>query len=150
MVFLINLVGGMISSFISIAVFLITSYAFYKVAKIRMLPNPWICFIPFFSLYMNGMIIDSLKYNHYKINRYICDIPMSYALPILAIARNILAISAITDIVSLVLALAEILLYYFVFSLYAEPKAKIPFTVLSIIPFVGPLLMLYVLKDRRY
>lgn len=148
MVFLMNLAGGMIASFISIAVFLVTSYAFFKLACVRMLPNAWLCFIPFFSLYMNGMIMDSLKYNHYKINQYISDIPLAYALPALALAQNFLAVSFITSIISLILALAEILLYYFVFSLYAEPKSKILFTVLSIIPFVGPLLILYVLRDR--
>ena len=88
MVFLMNLAGGMISSLISVAVFLITGYAFYKLASVRMLPNAWLCFIPFFSLYMNGMIIDSLKYNHYKINQYISDIPLAYALPALAIAQR--------------------------------------------------------------
>lgn len=151
MLFLMNLAGGMISSLISVAVFLITGYAFYKLASVRMLPNAWLCFIPIFSLYMNGMIIDSLKYNHYKINRYICDIPMSYALPILALARNFLAVSFVTDLIGLVLVLADVLLYYFVFSLYAEPKSKVLFTVLSVlIPFVGPLLILYVLKDKRY
>ena len=53
-------------------------------------------------------------------------------------------------LINLVLWAAEILMAYFVFHLYAEPKQTIPFTVLSIIPVVGPVLMLYVLKDRRY
>ena len=53
-------------------------------------------------------------------------------------------------VVEFALWAAELMVYYFVFSLYGEPKMVLPFTALSIIPVVGPCLVLYVLKDRRY
>ena len=55
-----------------------------------------------------------------------------------------------TMVVEFALWAAELMVYYFVFSLYGEPKMVLPFTALSIIPVVGPCLVLYVLKDRRY
>ena len=104
---------------------------------------------------MNGMIIDSMKYNHYKINRYISDIPMAYALPILSLATNVVHVIPLFGglaglVIGVILWASEILMYYFLFHLYAEPKQCIPFTLLSLIPLVGPILILYVLKDRRY
>lgn len=155
MFYLLGAIGGMVASILSLAVYLVSSYAIFKICKIRFIPNAWLAFIPIFSLYMVGQIIDSMKYNHYKINHYISDIPMAYALPIAALATNVLPMIPLLGgfavwLINLVLWAAEILMAYFVFHLYAEPKQTIPFTVLSIIPVVGPVLMLYVLKDRRY
>ncbi len=155
MFYLLNAVGGLISSILSLAVYLISSYAIFKLCKIRFLPNAWLAFIPIFNLYMVGQIIDSMKYNHYKINSYISDVPMAYALPIAALATNLLPMIPLLGgiavwIVNVALWAAEILMAYFVFHLYAEPKQTIPFTVLYVIPVLGPLLILYVLKDRRY
>ncbi|MBQ8599584.1 MAG: hypothetical protein IJ411_05660 [Oscillospiraceae bacterium] len=155
MITIANLTGSILSAALTLAVYLVSSYAFYKVAKIRMLPNAWLAFIPIFGLYITGMIGDSLKYNHYKINHYISDIPLAYALPILSLATNVLGVVPLVgglavSLVSLLLWAAEIMVYYFIFSLYGEPKNCVLFTALSIIPVVGPLLVLYVLKDRRY
>lgn len=155
MFYLLNAIGGLVSSVLSLVVYLISSYAIYKVYKIRFIPNAWLAFIPIFNLYMVGRIIDSMKYNHYKISHYISDIPMAYALPIAALATNLLPMipllgSIAVWVINVALWAAEILMYYFLFSLYAEPKQTIPFTALSVIPVVGPVLILYVLKDRRY
>lgn len=144
----------LIANLINLALFLINGYAFYKVARVRMLPNAWLAFIPIFGLYITGLIGDSMKYNHYKINRYISDIPLAYALPLAALATNLLQFIPILGgiavlVINLALWLAEIMVYYFVFSLYGEPKNVYLFTALSIIPIVGPVLMLYCLKDRR-
>ncbi len=147
--------SSLINTLISLAVYLLSSYAIFKVAKIRFIPNAWLAFIPFFSLYMIGYIGDSLKYNHYKFNAYLGDVQLAYALPIAAIIQNFLpAIPLLggpaNTLVSLLLWAAQIMVYYFIFSLYSEPKQILLFTVLSIIPVVGPLLILYALKDRRY
>ena len=155
MFYLLNSLTGLLADVITLAVYLIGAYAIFKVAKIRFLPNAWLAFIPFFNLYMSGMIIDSMKYNHYKINRYISDIPMSYALPLLSLASNVVYVLPLIgglagSIIGILLWASEILMYYFLFHLYAEPKQCIPFTLLSLIPLVGPILILYVLKDRRY
>jgi len=155
MFYLLSAIGGLVSSVLSLAVYLVSSYAIFKICKIRFIPNAWLAFLPIFSLYMVGQIIDSMKYNHYKINHYISDIPMAYALPIAALASNVLPMIPLLGgiavwVINLALWAAEILMAYFVFHLYAEPKQTIPFTVLSVIPVVGPVLMLYVLKDRRY
>ena len=150
-----RLFSSLVFSLISLAIYLISSYAFYKVAKIRSLPNAWLAFIPFFGLYMTGLIADSMKYNHYKINRYISDIPLAYVLPIASLISGFLPLIPLigglaTMVVEFALWAAELMVYYFVFSLNGEPKMVLPFTALSIIPVVGPCLVLYVLKDRRY
>ena len=155
MFYLLSAIGGLVSTVLSLAVYLVSSYAIFKICKIRFIPNAWLAFIPIFNLYMIGQIIDSMKYNHYKINHYISDIPMAYALPIAALATNVLPMipllgSIAVWVINVALWVAEILMAYFVFALYAEPKQTIPFTALSVIPVVGPALMLYVLKDRRY
>lgn len=155
MFYLLNAIGGLVSSVLSLVVYLVSSYAIYKVCKIRFIPNAWLAFIPIFSLFMVGQIIDSMKYNHYKINHYISDIPMAYALPIAALAANVLPVIPLIGglavwVINVALWAAEILMYYFLFSLYAEPKQTVPFTALSVIPVLGPVLILYVLKDRRY
>lgn len=156
MFYLFSMLNGLLADILSLAIYLIGAYAIFKVAKIRFIPNAWLAFIPVFNLYMNGQIIDSLKYNHYKINHYISDIPMAYALPILSIATNVVHMLPLIGgfggwIISVLLWAAEILMYYFVFSLYGEPKYEIPFTVLAaVIPMAGPILILYTLKDRRY
>lgn len=157
MLYLFNMIGGLVGSLLTLGLYLLSSYALYKVAKVRFIPNAWLAFIPVFSLYMVGLIIDSLKYNHYKINHYICDIPMAYALPLASIAASsILPMipilgSPAAALIEVALWIAQVLMYYFVFSLYGEPKHTIPFTLLStFIPLAGPILVLYVLKDRRY
>ena len=157
MFYLLNMIGGLVGGLLSLGLYLLSSYAVYKVAKIRFIPNAWLAFIPIFSLYMVGLIIDSLKYNHYKINQYISDIPMAYALPIASLAASsllpmipILGAPA-AALIEVALWVAQVLMYYFLFSLYSEPKHTLPFTVISaLIPLAGPVLILYTLKDRRY
>lgn len=151
---LFSFMGSMVSGLISLGIYIITAYAFYKVAKLRGLSNAWLAFIPIFQLYIIGSIADTMKYNHYRINRYISDIPLAYALPLLSLASGLLgALPLIGGILAVLVELAlwgaQLLVYYFVFSLYGEPKDLNLFTVLSVIPFVGPCLMLYVLRDRR-
>ncbi len=155
MLTLFAITGSLISALIGLAVYFIQSYAIYKVAKLRFIPNAWMAFIPFLQLYMMGYIGDTLKYNHYKINAYIADIPLAYALPIASILTNVApSVPILGGPAAAILALAvfagELMVYYFIFSLYADPKNATIYTVLSIIPLVGPILVLYTLKDRRY
>lgn len=147
-------VFALFTSLISLAVFLLNGYAFYKISKLRFLPYPWFTFIPFLSLYMRGLIADSLKYRHPGLNAYLSEIPLAYALPFAAVINNFTGfIPLIGGIVSLVLGLllwaAQVMIYYFIFSQYAEEGQVLPFTLLSIIPLVGPILILYSVRDRR-
>ena len=85
---MVNLVGfwtGSLVGLIDLAVYLITAFAFYRLAKLRCVNNPWLAFIPFFSLYIQGYIGDTLKYNCPPFNRYLYDLPLQYALPLLSI-----------------------------------------------------------------
>ena len=141
---MVNLVGfwtGSLVGLIDLAVYLITAFAFYRLAKLRCVNNPWLAFIPFFSLYIQGYIGDTLKYNCPPFNRYLYDLPLQYALPLLG------------GLISLVLQLAvyvgQLLIYLFIFQYY-EPEKKYLFTILSIIPVVGPLLVLYCTRRYRY
>ena len=141
---MVNLVGfwtGSLVGLIDLAVYLITAFAFYRLAKLRCVNNPWLAFIPFFSLYIQGYIGDTLKYNCPPFSRYLYDLPLQYALPLLG------------GLISLVLQLAvyvgQLLIYLFIFQYY-EPEKKYLFTILSIIPVVGPLLVLYCTRRYRY
>lgn len=141
-------------SLIGLAVFLLNGYAFYKIAKLRFLPYPWFTFIPFFSLYMRGLIADSLKYRHYTLNAYLADIPLAYALPFAAIISNFTGFIPVIGglvgaLLSLLLWAAQVMVYYFIFAQYAEERQVLAFTLLSIIPLAGPLLILYSVRDRR-
>ena len=74
--------GWSITNMISLAIYIVSAFAFYKLAKLRCLNNAWLAFIPFFSLYIIGYIGDTLKYNTAPFNRYLSDIPLAYALPL--------------------------------------------------------------------
>ncbi len=138
-------------SMIQIAVYVVSAFAFYKLAKIRCINNAWLAFIPFFSLYIIGYIGDTLKYNTAPFNRYLSDIPMAYALPIGSIIASVAGALPLigglaSGILELLVYVGQILVYLFVFQQYA-PKNKFLFTLLSIIPVVGPILILYSIRE---
>ena len=145
----------MVVSLIRAATYLITALAFYKMSQLRDLPAPWMAFIPFLNLYVIGYIGDTLKYNTAPFNRYLSDIPLAYALPLLSIGASLLRVliygigPMLAGIVEIVVWLGQVLVYLFIFTQYA-PKNKYLFTALSVIPLVGPCLMLYSTKDYRY
>ncbi|MEG1869502.1 MAG: hypothetical protein RR205_01495 [Oscillospiraceae bacterium] len=173
--------AGFISGVISLAVYLLQSYAIYKVSVVRSLPNPIFAFIPFFQLFMLGQIGDSLRYKKPTIDNLLGSIPLAYALPLLSIITAILAYP-FSLLGSLLTSLGTIIVYYLLFSFYT-PKQAILFTaisslslimvilsilsslpliggvfvviasVLSILtaltPVVGPLLILYAVKDYK-
>ena len=77
-----------ISSIVQLAVYIVSALAFFKLAKLRCMPYPWLAFIPLFNLYVIGYIGDTLKYNTAPFNRYLSDVPLAYALPILSIVSS--------------------------------------------------------------
>ena len=138
--------GWSITNMISLAIYIVSAFAFYKLAKLRCLNNAWLAFIPFFSLYIIGYIGDTLKYNTAPFNRYLSDIPLAYALPLLSIFSSVAY--AVPLLGGLVSSLLNLLVYLFVFQQYA-PQNKFLFTILSLIPVVGPLLILYATRGYR-
>ena len=138
--------GWSITNMISLAIYIVSAFAFYKLAKLRCLNNAWLAFIPFFSLYIIGYIGDTLKYNTAPFNRYLSDIPLAYALPLLSIFSSVAY--AVPLLGGLVSSLLSLLVYLFVFQQYA-PQNKFLFTILSLIPVVGPLLILYATRGYR-
>ena len=142
-----------ISSIVQLAVYIVSALAFFKLAKLRCMPYPWLAFIPLFNLYVIGYIGDTLKYNTAPFNRYLSDVPLAYALPILSIVSSMAwAVpflgGLISGILSLVLYLAQVMIYLFFFQQY-EPRNKFLFTLLSLIPVVGPALILYSIREYR-
>lgn len=137
---------------ISFAIYVVSAFAFYKLAKIRGIQYPWMAFIPFFSLYITGYIADTLKYNNRYLNQYLANIPLAYALPLISLVSSFswsipLLGGLLQQILALLLYAGQILTYYLVFDHYTAPDQKVLFTILSIIPVVGPLLILYSLRD---
>ena len=142
-----------ISSIVQLAVYIVSALAFFKLAKLRCMPYPWLAFIPLFNLYVIGYIGDTLKYNTAPFNRYLSDVPLAYALPILSIVSSMAwAVpflgGLISGILSLVVYLAQVMVYLFVFQQY-EPRNTFLFTLLSLIPVVGPALILYSIREYR-
>ncbi len=79
---------------------------------------------------------------------------LQYALPLLSIFSSVAyMVPLLGGLISLVLQLAvyvgQLLIYLFIFQYY-EPEKKYLFTILSIIPVVGPLLVLYCTRQYRY
>ena len=145
--------GWSITNMISLAIYIVSAFAFYKLAKLRCLNNAWLAFIPFFSLYIIGYIGDTLKYNTAHFNRYLSDIPLAYALPLLSIFSSVayavpLLGGLVSSLLNLLVYLGQVLVYLFVFQQYA-PQNKFLFTILSLIPVVGPLLILYATRGYR-
>ena len=143
-----------ISSIVQLAVYIVSALAFFKswqscaVCRIRGLRLSR-CF----NLYVIGYIGDTLKYNTAPFNRYLSDVPLAYALPILSIVSSMAwAVpflgGLISGILSLVVYLAQVMVYLFVFQQY-EPRNKFLFTPLSLIPVVGPALILYSIREYR-
>ena len=138
---------------IQMAVYLVTAFSFYKLATIRRVPNAWLSFIPFFQLYIVGYIGDTLKYNTAPFNRYLNDIPLASARPLLSILSGVVGRLPMigfvgSSLLSLLVFVGQVLVYLFVFEQYV-PQNKFLFTILSLIPVVGPCLILYAIRDYR-
>lgn len=124
--------AGFLSNVLSLGVYLLNSYAIYRLAYVRGLPNPIFAFIPFFKLFMLGQIGDSLKYQNRYVGGLLESIPLAYALPLLSIATSILVYPFSTITLFLNLA-GEVVVYYLVFDYYT-PKYCSLFTILSCTP----------------
>lgn len=120
------------SGLLSLAVYLLQSYAIYRVCVVRGLPNPFFAFIPFLQLYMLGMIGDSLKYRSRQIDNLLGRIPLSYALPLISIAGSILRYP-LSLMASLLISIGTVIVYYLIFVQYA-PKSHLLFTVIACLP----------------
>ena len=123
-----------------ILVYLLESYAIYRLAVVRGLPMPVLAFIPFFQLYMLGQIGDSLKYMNRTVNDLLGQIPLAYALPLLSIAGSLLRYP-LTLFISMVSSLVMLVVYYLVFSFY-EPKFSILFTAICSLNFIFYVLLI--------
>lgn len=139
---------------ISLAIYVVSAFAFYKIGKLRGIEYPWMAFVPFFSLYIIGYIGDTLKYNTPKLNKYLFNVPLSFVLPgALLVSSFSYMVPLVGGLLNMFLNLAvyvgQLLIYYMIFEHYADSNQKILFTLLSIIPVVGPLLVLYCIKDQR-
>ena len=135
----------LIVQLIALAMYIFTSYAIYKVAKVRGFEMAWLAFIPIFSLYITGLIGDSLKYLDPKIDNVFTSLPMAYALPISSAIVFIPIIGGLSGLITLVLSLT---VYYLIFSFYSY-ESRILFTALSLIPLAAPILILISLNGRR-
>lgn len=126
--------GSLLGSASSLGVYLLQSYAIYRLAVVRKLPTPIFAFIPFFQLFMLGQIGDSMKYMDRQINNLFGNIPFAYALPLLSIAGSILRYP-LSGIMSLISSFGMLLIYYLVFSYYAG-RYRILFTSICCLPLL--------------
>ena len=145
--------GWSITNMISLAIYIVSAFAFYKLAKLRCLNNAWLAFIPFFSLYIIGYIGDTLKYNTAPFNRYLSDIPLAYALPLLSIFSSVayaipLLGTLVSSLLSLLVYVGQVLVYLFVFQQYPFADSGGRSTADSVCNQRIPLLILLSLNDK--
>lgn len=133
---------------VAMLIYLINGFAFYKIAKIRGIQYPWLAFIPMFNFYMIGVVGDSLKYTNYEINKRFERIPLALALPLGYLVINMAYVSLVSTIGQLLLFCLQLMIMYLVFDYY-DSKNKILFTVLSIVPVVPSILILYVTRKIK-
>ena len=134
--------------FIIMFVYLVNGFAFYKIAKIRGIQYPWLAFLPMFNLYMIGVVGDSLKYTNYEINKRFQKIPLALTLPLGYLVINMSYITLVSTLAQLALYCLQLMIMYLVFDFY-DSKNKILFTILSIIPVVPSILILYVTRKIK-
>ena len=138
--------AALLQTLANLAIYLLEAYAIYKLCRVRSLSNPFFAFIPFFQLYLFGCAGDSLKYRSRTIDSILGNIPLAYALPLISIIGSL--VWGMGSLAYYVLKAAYVVVYYLIFDYY-EPHNRILFTVLSVIPLVGPLLVLYSLRGYR-
>lgn len=143
--------GGfyIMSRVLPIIYYLVNGLGFYKIAKIRGVQYPWLAFIPVFNLYIIGVVGDSLKYTNYNINKIFDRYPLALVLPLSYAIFNMLSFGGLFLRVGQLAVLALTLMIYYLVYEYYDDKNKILFTVLSIIPLVPPLLILYVTRKIK-
>ena len=133
--------GNLLYNLLALAVYLLESYAIYRLAVIRGLPNAIFSFIPFLQLFMLGAIGDTLKYQNRSINNLLGNLPLAYALPIISVAGSILRYP-FSLLAELLVSLGTVVVYYLVFFWYAR-KNCVLFTVIACLPVLVAVLAIF-------
>lgn len=121
------------------------SIGLYRMAMKCGVENPWLAWIPFANLYVIGLIIRELKFQNYDIPRPELVLPVAAALNI--VIGNI---PFIGPLYSLAVLLLSGLALYRLNMLFKKDSALL-FTLLWLVPLVGPFLILSVSKyDPEY
>ncbi|GKH47469.1 MULTISPECIES: hypothetical protein [Anaerotruncus] len=130
--------GSFLTSLLSLGVYLLQSYAIYRLAVVRGLPNPFFAFIPFFQLFMLGQIGDSMKHLNRRVYDVFASVPLAYALPIVSVAAVLLRYPFST-LADLLVSVGTLVVYYLVFYFYAR-KQCVLFTVIAGLPTIVSIL----------
>ncbi len=121
------------------------SIGLYRMAEKCGIDNPWLAFIPFANLYVMGLIVRELQVQNYNIPR------PELVLPAAAILNLVIGrIPFIGGLYGLALFLLMGLALYRLNCIFKKDSALL-FTLLWLIPFLGPFLILSVSKyDPEY
>ncbi len=121
------------------------SIGLYRMAMKCGIDNPWLAWIPFANLYVIGLIIRELKFQNYDIPKPEMVLPAAAALNIV-----IGSIPFIGPLYSLAVLLLTGLALYRLNMIFKKDSALL-FTLLWLVPLVGPFLILSVSKyDPEY
>lgn len=124
--------GNLFTGLLALGVYLLQSYAIYRLAVVRGLPNPFFAFIPFLQLFMLGQIGDSMKHLNRRIYDVFASVPLAYALPIVSIAAALLRYPFST-LADLLVSVGTLVVYYLVFYFYARRQCVL-FTIIAGLP----------------
>lgn len=121
------------------------SIGLYRMAMKCGIENPWLAWIPFANLYILGLIIRELKFQNYDIPRPEMVLPVAAALNL--VLGNIPFIGPLYSLA--VLLLTGLALYRL--NMIFKKDSALLFTLLWLVPLVGPFLILSVSKyDPEY
>lgn len=121
------------------------SIGLYRMAMKCGVENPWLAWIPFANLYVIGLIIRELKFQNYDIPKPELVLPAAAALNF--IIGNIPFIGQLYGLA--VLLLTGLALYRL--NMIFKKDSALLFTLLWLVPLVGPFLILSVSKyDPEY
>jgi len=114
------------------------SFGIYQMASKQGLDMPWLAFIPLAQLYIVGLIVREIRFQSYQIPQPQLVLPLAVIL-----GWIVNRIPLINLVYSLALCALMILTTYRLYSIYKRDSAML-FTVLSLIPIVGSILILVV------
>lgn len=134
------IIGSIIAVIIGIAFYVFFSFALYKLAQKRGIPNPWMAWIPIVDFYVLGQMVRSTKISTFEIPS------LEIVLPIGALAVAILGrIVVLGTLISLAF---YVLLFFVLLTLYKQyiPEKAMTYAVLSILGVTIPFFFLKLSK----
>lgn len=128
---------------IAIVLYILASLGLYKLAQNAGIENPWLAWIPIGNFYILAKLIKTLKIGSYEIPR------LEIVLPLAPVVASILGG---IPVIGWIFTLASGVLYFFalykLFTIYRPQNATVWLILSIVLPFMGPIFIFLMRKDR--